>query len=98
MQAVQCGLTIEKFWQITWRDFSIYRIAHERNQLITLVTTRELIYAQFQTAGKSFESLPSKENFWPLPVDRAKEQAKPLTKEEIAIVMERYTRKQVVKE
>ena len=42
--AVECGLTIEKFWQITWRDFSIYLLGHQRKEIAEWERTREVAY------------------------------------------------------
>lgn len=92
MRAVQCGLTIERFWQMTWRDFSIYVMAWERNSILRLVETREIVYSIYnaQPKDKNFR-MPAKEKLWPLPIDERPEPLRPPTQEEIERMMKLLT-------
>jgi len=86
--AVQCGLTIEKFWQMTWRDFSIYTIAFERNELNEWLRTRKLSHMIFSTVATK-EKWVNEAQWWPMPTDEREEEVKPPTQEEIQIMINR---------
>lgn len=83
VKAVQCGLTIEQFWQMSWRDFSIYVTAHERSELNEWARTRRLSYTIYCSIPDNKPKL-SETKFWELPIDEKEPEARPLTKEEIS--------------
>ena len=94
--AVQCGLTIEKFWQMTWRDFSIYVIAWERNNLLNVSMTREIVYSVYNAQPRDKGSkMPAKDKMWPLPIDE-KIEIKPPSQEDIERMMKLLTAPQKV--
>lgn len=77
---------------MTWREFSIYVIAWERNGIIRLVETREIVYSIYNSQPKDHSfRMPSKEKLWPLPFDEKQPEVKPPTKEEIERMMELLT-------
>ena len=82
-------MKIEEFWQMTWRDFSIYTTAWERNKLDQSVIGREIVYSILSSAGKTYNSLPAKEKLWPLPIDVTPEEITPPTQEEIQAMINR---------
>jgi hypothetical protein len=75
-------LKIEEFWQMTWRDFSIYVTANERNELNEWNRTRKLAHTIYSSVvePKEFKDMVT---WWPLPTDEKKEPARPLTQTEI---------------
>lgn len=81
MKAVQCGLTIERFWQMTWREFSIYTIAWERNELNEWLRTRKLAHMIFSTVATK-EKWQAENIWWPMPTDE-KEDVTPPSQDEI---------------
>ena len=87
VKAVQCGISIEKFWQMTWRDFSIYTIAWERNELNEWLRTRKLAHMIFSTVATK-EKWQDERTWWPMPTDE-KEEVKPPTQEEIQRMINR---------
>ena len=88
MKAVQCGLRIEEFWQMTWREFSIYTTAWERNELNEWLRTRKLAHMIFSTVATK-EKWVKETDWWPLPIDEKPEEAKPLTQDEIQAMINR---------
>ena len=82
VKAVQCGLKIDEFWGMTWREFSIYTTAWERNELNKWARTRKLAHMMFSTVATK-EKWVSEVQWWPLPIDEKAEEKKPLTPEEI---------------
>ena len=87
MKAVQCGLKIEEFWQMTWRDFSIYTTAWERNELNEWLRTRKLAHMIFSTVATR-EKWVAETKWWPLPTDEI-EEVTPPTQEEIQAMINR---------
>jgi hypothetical protein len=84
-------LKIEEFWQMTWRDFSIYVIAWERNNLLNVSMTREIVYSVYNSQPRDKGSkMPAKENLWPLPIDE-KVEVRPPTQAEIERMMNLLT-------
>lgn len=71
---------------MTWRDFSIYAIAKERNDLLQAAMTREIVFSIYESAGKVFKE-PKKEKLWPLPTDEIAEKLPPPSKERIERLM-----------
>ena len=93
VQAVQCGLTIEQFWEMTWRDWSIYSIAHQRQELNEWARTRNLAYIVYlsSTSEKTPKSLKS---FWHLPiiddVENEDEERTMITDDQLARTLKLY--------
>jgi len=74
-------MTIEQFWNGSFKDFQLYVIAHEREQLYEWQRTRSIAYMTYVTnAGKHPKSI---EQFWRLPSDQPEEPVKYATDEEI---------------
>ena len=61
-------MTIEKFWQITWRDFSIYLLGHQRKEIAEWERTREVAYIVY-CMGQWSGTRESKTKLFPLPSD-----------------------------
>ena len=81
-------MKIEEFWDMTWRDFSIYTTAWERNELNEWARTRKLAHMMFSTVATKEKWVP--ENvWWPLPTDEKPEEVRPPTQEEIQQMINR---------
>jgi hypothetical protein len=65
-------MTIEQFWNSSWKEFNIYVMAHEREQLTNWQRTRSLAYMMYlsNTGDKTKKSI---EQFWHLPGDATSE-------------------------
>ena len=74
---------------MTWREFSLYVLAHDRNQLEEWARTRRLaymIYCSIPSGGTK----ASEQNFWRLPTDEV-EQTEPLSDEQVAKIIKFYS-------
>lgn len=71
---------------MTWRDFSIYVIAKERNDMQTAIMTREIVFAVYNTAGKSFKDL-KRMDIWELATDEPKVKSEAPSAERIERLM-----------
>ena len=59
---------------MSWRDFSIYRTAYDRQELNEFMRTREIVYAVICTIEmEKGKTRPTKEQIWPLPTDQKPE-------------------------
>lgn len=68
VSAVANGMTIDQFWDSTFRDISIYRLAAERRQLSKDRGIRSICYAIYlQYASKPVMRIT---DFMPLPGDK----------------------------
>ena len=90
VKAIQCGLTIEQFWGMTWRDFSIYVIANDRNELQEWAKVRRLSYMIYCSIPTD-KTKKSEQSFWSLPIDETEEK-KPLSKDQVKNILDFYSR------
>lgn len=82
IKAVQIGLTIEQFWQMTWRDFTIHVIAAERKELAEWHRVRAITYMVYRmNTGDKVVKRP--EQIMPLPGDKGLDRGKPMDNEEV---------------
>jgi pantothenate kinase len=79
---VQCGLKIEEFWQMTWRDFSIYVTANERNELREWHRVRKLAHTMYSTVVEQ-KKWKNEQDWWRLPDEEQPVKARPLEQHEI---------------
>lgn len=80
VKSVQFGLTIEQFWDMSWRDFTIYASAHERNELNEWERVRKIVYAVYCSIPTDSKTKLTESQLFPLPTD---EKPVPVAKEEI---------------
>ena len=73
---------------MTWREFSLYVIANERNELNEWARTRRLAYMIYCSVP-SDKSKSSEQVFWPLPIDEV-EKSEPLSDEQVAKIIKFY--------
>lgn len=71
-------MTINEFWQLSWREFLLYRMAYDNKEIKEWERTRTLAYMIYRsnttdTAPKSIRA------FFPLPSDEVEEQEPKLT-------------------
>ena len=92
VQAVQCGLTIEQFWDMTWRDWSIYSIAHQRQELNEWARTRRLAYMVY-VMGSSEKIKMKEDRFHPLPIDEPEYRGEPISMDQFKKTVALYTSK-----
>lgn len=85
IKAAQCGIKPEEFWKLTWKDFQICLLAHEKTELEEWRRVRALAHMMYATNGGE----KSMYDFWPLPGDPKTERV-PLTKEELSKVFSMY--------
>lgn len=63
-------MTIDQFWDSSWKNFQLYIIAHEREQLTNWQRTRSLAYMIY-LSNSGDKHKKSIEQFWKLPGDNA---------------------------
>lgn len=66
-------MTIEQFWDSSWRDFQLYIIAHEREQLTNWQRTRSIAYMMY-LSNSGDKHKKTIEQFWRLPGDNKTEE------------------------
>ena len=82
IKAVQIGLTIEQFWQMKWREFTIHVIAAERKELAEWHKVRAITYMVYRmNTGDKVVKRP--EQIMPLPGDKGLDRGKPMDNEEV---------------
>jgi len=67
---------------MTWRDFSIYVLAHQRNELNEWARTRKLAHTIYSTVVES-KNWKDEKTWWSLPQDERPEPLRPPTDEEV---------------
>lgn len=91
VRALQAGMSIEQFWQSTWRDFQLYIIAHEREQLTNWQRTRSIAYMLY-LANSGDKLKKTIDQFWHLPGDKKIEEKDNFaTEEQILETINRMT-------
>lgn len=74
---------------MTWRDFSIYTIAWQRNQILEWERTRKVAHVVYSTVVE--KNKWKSETIWmPLPTDYKPPTGKPLSPAEIKKALARY--------
>ena len=91
MQAVQSGLTIEQFWDMSWRDWSIYNIANQRKEINEWARARRIAYMVY-VMGSSEKIKMKEEKFHPLPIDEAEYKGEPITMEQFKNTVNLYSK------
>jgi len=87
---LEVGLTIEEFWQLTWREFLLYKYAYDNKQIKEWERTRTIAYLIYKsnTTDKSPKSLKA---FFPLPSDVEEVDDSPkLTQDQLARTLKMY--------
>lgn len=82
--AVECGITIEKFWRISWREFVLYRKGYEQRELREWERSRFIGWMVYNNIVK-YEKGAKKniKKFLPLSSDQDEaEEITPLTSEQ----------------
>jgi len=92
VQAVQCGISIDQFWSMTWREWSIYSIAHQRTETNEWARTRRVAYMVY-LMGSGEKTKMNENRFHPLPIDEPEYKGEPLTPEEIKRSINLYSKK-----
>jgi len=88
--AIEVGLTINEFWQLSWREFLLYNMAYQNKEVKEWERVRTLSYMIYlsNTSDKSPKSLKS---FMPLPSDIDENEDEPkLTNEELQRTLSLY--------
>lgn len=87
---MEVGLTIEEFWQLTWREFLLYKYAYDNKQVKEWERTRMVAYLIYK-ANTSDKSPKSIKAFFPLPSDVEEEDKGPkLTTDQLARTLKMY--------
>jgi len=74
-------LTIKEFWQLSWREFLLYRMAFENKEIKEWERTRTLAYMIYRS--NTTDSAPkSIRAFFPLPTDEVEEEEPKLTEDQ----------------
>lgn len=88
---MEVGLTINEFWQLTWREFLLYKKAYENKEIREWERTRMIAYLIYKvnTSEKSPKSLKA---FFPLPSDETDivDDSPKLTDEQLARTLKLY--------
>ena len=66
---------------MTWRDFSIYVTAWERNEISDWARTRKIAHMIYSTVAE--KGWKPENVWWPLPIDEKPEPPRLMTQEEI---------------
>ena len=85
------GLTIEQFWGMTWKEWTIYQTAYLRQELNEWARTRRISYMVY-LMGSGEKTKKTEQVFHPLAIDEV-DRGKPLTKEEIQRSLSLYGKK-----
>ena len=82
-------MTINEFWQLSWREFLLYRMAFENREIKEWERTRTLAYMIYRsnTTDNTPKSIKS---FFPLPSDEVEEESPRLTEEEFKRTLKLY--------
>ena len=82
-------MTINEFWQLTWREFLLYKKAYENQQVKEWERTRTLAYMLYRvnSTDKNPKNIKS---FFPLPSDEEEEEKPKLTDEQLARTLKLY--------
>lgn len=86
---MEVGLTIDEFWQLTWREFLLYRIAFENRQVKEWERTRLISYMLYR-ANTTDSNPKSLKSFMPLPTDAVEDDTPKLTQEQLAETLKMY--------
>ena len=87
---MEVGLTIDEFWQLTWREFLLYKMAYDNRQLREWERTRMITYLIYKanTTEKSPKSIKA---FFPLPSDVQEVDEEPkLTQDQLMRTLKMY--------
>jgi len=82
-------LTIKEFWQLSWREFLLYRMAYENREIKEWERTRTLAYMMYRanTTDKSPKSIKA---FFPLPSDEVEDESPKLTDDQFKRTLKLY--------
>ena len=82
-------MTINEFWQLTWREFLLYKKAYENQQIKEWERTRTLAYMIYRS--NSTDKNPKNiKSFFPLPSDEVEDEKPKLTEEQLARTLKLY--------
>lgn len=82
-------MTINDFWQLTWREFLLYRMSFENREIKEWERTRTLAYMIYRS--NTTDTTPkSIKTFFPLPTDEVEEESPKLTEEEFKRTLKLY--------
>jgi hypothetical protein len=82
-------LTINEFWQLSWREFLLYRMAYENREIKEWERTRTLAYMMYRanTTDKAPKSIKA---FFPLPSDEVEDESPKLTDDQFKRTLKLY--------
>lgn len=72
--AIECGLNLEQFWRLNWREFLLYRKGFEKRELNEWERTRILGYSIYWNITKYEKSRKGIKQWMPLPSDEPEEE------------------------
>ena len=87
---MEVGLTIDEFWQLTWREFLLYKMAYDNRQMREWERTRMITYLIYK-ANTSEKNPKSIKAFFPLPSDVTEVDDSPkLTQDQLERTLKMY--------
>ena len=72
VKAAECGISVKDFWEMSWKEFQIQLLAHERKEINEWQKFRFIGYMQYamNTGDKVKRTI---EQFLPLPGDKERD-------------------------
>lgn len=91
IKAVEIGIGISEFWDMTWRDFSIYVKANEAKELKEWHRARAIMHMVYvMNTGDKVKKKP--EQILPLPNDPKPNRGKPITENDVLRAIKLYSK------
>ena len=82
IKAVEIGIGIDEFWQMTWREFTIHIKADEAKELKEWHRVRAITYMVYRmNTGDKVVKKP--EQIMPLPGDKLPDRGEPMANEDV---------------
>lgn len=90
IKAVEIGISIDEFWQMTWREFTIHIKADEARDLKEWHRTRAIMHMVYvMNTGDKVKKKP--EQILPLPNDPKQDRGQPITNDDVLRAIKLYS-------
>lgn len=80
--AIEAGISLDKFWDLTWRELMLYIKAYENKELKLLILVRRLSYQIYMSYPKKKDE--PIEKYWPHPWDKKPDRGEEVKPDEVA--------------
>lgn len=87
--AIEAGISLDRFWGLTWRELILYIKANENKELKQVLLFRRVAYQIYMSYPKKRDEAIDK--FWPHPWDKQPDRGNPISEQDVLKAIKLYS-------